>query len=138
MLPASSGQIWIKQFCPVGVEAFDRLFGLNLSTYELRREHGSNVTYPFIPVLQFVSRHFFWLDRGPARLEGPIGSDGQGPFPSFSPRPLGVMALAGSLLGATISKRRQQCIVLLLPLLLYLFGTFAVGDAVSRYLQPVE
>ena len=117
---------------------FDRLFGLNLSTYELRREQGSNVTYPFIPVLQFVSRHFSWLDRGPTRLEGPIGSGEQGPFPSFSPRPLGVMALAGSVLGATISKRRQQCIVLLLPLLLYLFGTFAVGDAVSRYLQPVE
>ena len=69
---------------------------------------------------------------------GQLGWGGQGPFPSFSPRLLGVMALGGSVLGATISKRRQQCIVLLLPLLLYLFGTFAVGDAVSRYLQPVE
>ena len=117
---------------------FDRLFGLNFSTYKLRLEQRSNATYSFMPALQFVSRHFSWLGRGPARLEGPIGSGGQGPFPSFSPRPLGVMALGGSVFGATVSKRRQQCIVLLLPLLLYLFGTFAVGDAVSRYLQPVE
>ena len=48
------------------------------------------------------------------------------------------MALGGSVLGVAISQRRQQCIALLLPLLLYLLGTFAVGDAVSRYLQPVE
>ena len=67
-----------------------------------------------------------------------FGVYGEGPFPSFSPRPLGVMALGGSVLGVAISQRRQQCIASLLPLLLYLLGTFAVGDAVSRYLQPVE
>ena len=40
--------------------------------------------------------------------------------------------------GVLFSRRRLQCLVLLLPLTLYLFATYAVGDAVSRYLQPVE
>ena len=117
---------------------FNRLFGMDISSYVLRRERSLNTTYPLFPVLQFVARHFAWLDRGPARLNGPVGVGGEGPFPSFSPRPLGVMAVGGSVLGVAISKRRQQCIALLLPFLLYLLGTFAVGDAVSRYLQPVE
>ena len=48
------------------------------------------------------------------------------------------MALGGNVLGVTLSKKRQLCIALLFPLLLYFFGSFSVGDAVSRYLQPVE
>ena len=117
---------------------FNRLFGMDRSAYVLRRSQRQDSVYSLLPVLRFVSRHFAWLERGPARLDRPIGAGGEGPFPSFSPRPLGVMALCGGVLGVTLSKKRLQCIALLFPLLLYLFGSFAVGDAVSRYLQPVE
>ena len=42
------------------------------------------------------------------------------------------------LAGVVVSTRRLQCLALLLPLVLYMFATYAVGDAVRRYLQPVE
>jgi len=54
------------------------------------------------------------------------------------PRPLGLMAVIGMFFGVLFSKKRLLCIALLLPLLLYMFGTYAIGDAVRRYLQPVE
>ena len=36
------------------------------------------------------------------------------------------------------SHKRLQFFVLMLPVIIYLFGTYAVGDALSRYLFPVE
>ena len=42
------------------------------------------------------------------------------------------------LAGVVVSTRRLQCLALLLPFFLYMFATYAVGDAVRRYLQPVE
>ena len=117
---------------------FNRLSGVNIFSCDLRREKRQKSSYPFLPFLQFVSHHIVWLDWGPARLDGPIGAGGEGPFFSFSPRPLGGMALGGSVLGFTLSKKRQLCIALLFPLLHYLFVSYSVGDAVSCYLQLVE
>ena len=48
------------------------------------------------------------------------------------------MAVLGMVFGVACSRRNLQCLALFLPLAIYMFGTFAIGDAVTRYLQPVE
>ena len=85
--------------------------------------------------MYWVDSHLRWWGRLPSRSGGGAGGGG---FPQFAPQPLGVMTLLGAAAGVLFSKQRLQCLVLLLPLVFYLFGTYAVGDAVPRYLQPVE
>lgn len=75
-----------------------------------------------------------WIDqqlRPLAMLPGKTG------MASMAPRPFGLLMLAGALLSLRPGLLRKS-LVLLLPSGLYLFAVFAVGDAVSRYLHPVE
>ena len=113
---------------------FNRLFGMNQAAFDLRHDQASQRNFVLLPVIRWVDETLRWLSRVPAAG----GSDSDSLFPTFRPRPLGVMACLGGFLGPLCSGKRLQCLVLLLPLMLYLFGTYAVGDAVPRYLQPVE
>ena len=110
---------------------FNRLFGVNQSGFELKRQQGRHRRFQLLPSMSWVDRNLRWLGRTP---DDPSG----GGYPGFTARPLGLMALLGAGAGVLLSGQRLQCLVLLLPLTLYLFGTYAVGDAVPRYLQPVE
>ena len=116
---------------------FNRLFGLDQAAFAVRREQGRQRSFLLLPAMRWVDRHLRWWGRLPVPSgEGSAGAGGA--YPRFAPRPLGVLALLGAGAGVLFSRRRLQCLVLLLPLTLYLFATYAVGDAVSRYLQPVE
>ena len=81
-----------------------------------------------------MDRHLNWLGRS----FHPGGQPGGDPIPLLVPQPMGLFALMGMVAGSTLSPMRLKCLVLLLPFSLYLFGTYAVGDAVARYLQPVD
>ena len=111
-----------------------RVFGVDFNRFEELKQRGSSRLYFFRPVTAFVDRHFNWLGRS---LHGG-GQPGGDPIPSFVPKPMGLFAVMGMIAGSTLSPMRLKCVVLLLPCSLYLFGTYAVGDAVARYLQPVD
>jgi hypothetical protein len=103
------------------------VFGVDGAGFHRRARRGSTRSYAFLPFLEGVERHLQWMRRQPP------GPDG----PSLALTPAG--ALVG--LGAVVSllrPTRRRALMLLLPAVLYGFGVFAVGDAVSRYLQPVE
>ena len=113
---------------------FQRLFGVNKAEFELRSAKGAQRQFVFLPAMRWVDRYFSWWGRGP----GSSGGGVSGSFPVFEPKPLGLMASLGGVAGLVFPTKRLQCLALFLPFILYMFGTFAVGDAVRRYLQPVE
>jgi hypothetical protein len=103
------------------------VFRVDGAGFHRRAHRGSERRYAFLPFLGGVERHLQWM-RGQ-----PPGPDG----PALDLTPAG--SLVG--LGAVVSllrPTRRRALVLLLPAVLYTFGVFAVGDAVSRYLLPVE
>ena len=113
---------------------FQRLFGLNKSEFEFRSAQGAERQFVFLPAMRWVDRHLGWLGRGRGSSKGGPSGD----FPVVQPKPLGLMASLGAVAGLVFSLKRLQCLALLLPLFLYMAGTYAVGDAVRRYLQPVD
>ena len=113
---------------------FKRVFGVNLQQFSLIRQRGASRIYLLDSITKFVNRHLNWVGRMP---EGGGWRNGD-PIPSLVPRPMGILALTGMITGLTMSSKRLKCLILLIPFSMYLFGTYAVGDAVARYLQPVE
>jgi hypothetical protein len=113
---------------------FDRLFGLERSSLQRPQAKDQQAGALLLPMMRWVDRHFRWWGRSGT---GPWPGT-KGEFPEFVPRPLGLMAVIGMFFGMVFSKKRLLCITLLLPLFLYMFGTYAIGDAVRRYLQSVE
>ena len=113
---------------------FQHLFGLNQVEFERRRAKGLQHKFVFLPAMRWVDRYLRWWGHGP----GSSGGGVPGNFPAFEPQPLGLMASVGGVSGLVFSPKRLQCLALLLPLMLYMAGTYAVGDAVRRYLQPVD
>ena len=111
-----------------------RVFEVNQQQLSLIRQRGASRIYLLDPITKFVNRHLNWVGRMP---EGGGGRNGD-PIPSLVPRPMGVLALTGMITGLMLSSKRLKCLILLLPFSMYLFGTYAVGDAVARYLQPVD
>ena len=84
---------------------------------------------------QWLDKRFRWAGR---RGIGPKGNPAASRHPELFIKPLGLAALLGASLGMAIKTKRQQRIAALSPLLIYLIGTYAVGDAIPRYLIPVE
>lgn len=78
--------------------------------------------------LKWFTEHFVWTKTKP-------GDPGEKPLVKVMP--LGWMALFG-LLTCFLPGRFVATSILWLPAILYLGLVFAVGDAVTRYLQPVE
>ena len=115
---------------------FNRLFGMEHQSFRPSLFKSKNRQFAMLPVMFWLDRHLSWLGRSP--ISSFSGTGSKGGFPSFVPQPLGVTALLGMVFGAVCSRKNLQCFALFLPLVLYMFGTFAVGDAVRRYLQPVE
>ena len=115
---------------------FNRLVGVDRQSFRPSLFKSKNRQFALRPVMFWLDRHFSWLGRSPSPSFS--GSGSKGGFPSFVPQPLGVTALLGMVFGFVCSRKNLQCFALFLPLVLYMLGTFAVGDAVRRYLQPVE
>ena len=115
---------------------FNRLFGESRESFNPSRLKSNGRHSFMFPMIFGVDRHLRWLGRSPSPSLSGAGSKGD--FPSFVPRPLGLMAGLGMVFGVACSRRNLQCLALFLPLAIYMFGTFAIGDAVTRYLQPVE
>ena len=113
---------------------FNRLSGVDHGSIQASPTKVRAGEFKFLPVMHWVDRHLRWWGRSFETS----GTGSPGGFPSFTPRPLGLISALGMLAGAVVSTRRLQCLALLLPFVLYMFGTYAVGDAVRRYLQPVE
>lgn len=113
---------------------FNRLFGINQAEFEIRSQAGRRKTFVLLPTMRWIDQHWRWWGRRP--VHGGGGSAGG--YPSFVPQPLGLLAVLGSVGGVVLAKQRLKCLALLCPFLLYMSGTFAVGDAVPRYLQPVD
>ena len=90
-------------------------------------DQGRRKTYP----LQHFHR---WVDD----LLRPLGMQpGRKGLESFSLRPFGLLIVLG-FLRSLRPRLNRRAALLLLPTGVYLFAVFAVGDAVGRYLHPVE
>ena len=113
---------------------FQHLFGLNQAEFERRRAKGHHHQFVFLPAMHWVDQHLRWWGHGPGSSGGKVSGD----FPAFEPKPLGLMASVGGISGLVFSQKRLQCLALFLPLFLYMAGTYAVGDALRRYLHPVD
>ena len=107
---------------------------MNQATFDLRRDLARQRKIILLPAIRWVDQKRLWIICVPAA--GGSGSDSL--FPAFSPRPFGIVASLGAFLGLVFSRKRLQCLVLLMPLTLYMFGTYSVRAAVPCYLQPVE
>jgi hypothetical protein len=102
-------------------------FGVDGAEFHRRAQRGSRRKYRFLPFFHWLDDHMRWMRQIPR----------PGSPPSLAPTPAG--GLVG--LGAVVSllrPTRRRALVLLLPAILNSFGVFAVGDAVPRYLLPVE
>jgi hypothetical protein len=113
---------WVKK------PSYPRLaFGVDGAQFHRRAHRGSRQKYRFLPFLHWLDDHFRWLRKSPR----------PGSPPALVPTPAGGLVGVGSV-ASLLRPTRRRVLVLLLPAGLYTFGVFAVGDALSRYLLPVE
>jgi hypothetical protein len=102
-------------------------FRTDLPQFHRLAREGREKTYGFLGFLEIVDFTFRWVEE--------VG--GQQGLASLRIKPFGLLVVLGALLSLRPGSFRRSAL-LLLPVGLYTFGVFAVGDAVSRYLLPVE
>ncbi|WP_216903568.1 hypothetical protein [Synechococcus sp. CCY 9618] len=117
---------WIKK-----PSYFSLPFRVDAGEFQRLARAGDLRNYRFTGFLHAVDKHFRWVE--PA---GPAGAHESG-LASLRLRPFGILMVLGVLISLRPSLLRRAAL-LLLPAGLYILGVFAVGDAVSRYLHPVE
>ena len=114
---------------------FKRLFGVkDMHSFRVLYENGRKHKYAAYPLMVKMNQYFGWMGRDQVTSSG----GAKDLFPSLYLKPMGFSAVFGVIGGITFSNKRLKILILFIPFFLYLAGTYAVGDAVSRYLQPVE
>ena len=114
-------------------------FGINLNAFsnklDLDRLPSNRKSFGLFNTSEWLDRRFRWLGREPkTNSKNKLHSK----YPNIYLKPLGILAIAGALISTALKTKRRQRIALLTPLLIYLIGTYAIGDAMPRYLVPVD
>lgn len=114
---------------------FNRPFGIkNKISFDEMYEKGMKNRFLAYPLMIKMNQYFGWMSQ----IRRSESTGGKDLFPYFYPKPMSYSAFAGIVGGMIFSAKRLKLVILFIPLFLYLSSSFAVGDAVSRYLQPVE
>lgn len=103
------------------------IYEMDEPAYNAMVEERSKRTVWYRPYIRSFTK-LRWLDAKP-------GEPGESPIIRILP--MGWLVLLG-LSAALLPYRFARTTLLWLPLLLYLFIVFAIGDTVTRYLHPVE
>lgn len=111
-------------------------FGVNYDEYTNIAKVGKTKAFPGFPVVNWVNAKLSWMGR--SEKTDSTSAGGKETFPSLRLKPLGYFSSLGVISGLLLSPKRLKVIALLIPSGLYIAGSFTVGDALSRYLQPVE
>lgn len=100
-------------------------------------KRGSSKNFLAQPLMIGMNQYFGWMkvDRNKSvnKNKGKAGK-----ITYISLKPMGLAAIFGMIGGMIFSTKRLKLMTLFVPLFLYLAGSYSVGDAVSRYLHPVE
>ena len=114
---------------------FRRLFGIkDRNSFKVLYENSRQRKFAAYPLMVKMNHYFGWMGRDQVTSSG----GAKDLFPSLYLKPMGFSAVFGMIGGIAFSEKRLKILILFIPLFLYSAGSFAVGDAVSRYLQPVD
>ena len=114
---------------------FRRLFGIrDRYSFKILYDNGRQRKFVAYPLMIKIDRYFRWMGRDQITVSG----GAKDPFPSLYLKPMGFSAVVGVIGGIIFSAKRLKILILFIPLLLYSAGSFGVGDALSRYLHPID
>jgi len=104
------------------------VYGMNRQGYEALVAERSKRTFALEKFFNDLAQHVVWTvcERGAPNQT-----------PTIRPTWLGALFVFG-LFASFVPSRIRRTVFISLPAMIYLFLVFAVGDAVQRYLQPVE
>ena len=117
---------------------FKHPFGLSDNqTVFILSDKGHGKKFYAEPIMIKMNQYFGWMKAH--RSKSKHKKEGKSKqVPRLSLKPMGLMASFGMIGGAIFSPNRLKLVILFVPLFLYLAGSYSIGDAVSRYLHPVE
>lgn len=111
-------------------------FNLSYAQYNNIALQGSKKKFQLYPLISWFDKNLGWMGRSTNTTSSSPGTKEK--FPSLYLKAMGYFSILGTISGLLCSPKRLKILALLIPSCLYLAGSFTVGDALSRYLQPVE
>ena len=114
---------------------FSSLFGRSPTEFAEHVQTRKKRKFLLSSFYEWIDKRLSWLGRQPNPTDG---KNTKNNYPQITWQPLGILAIAGATLGLVFSNKKRQCLAILSPLVIYMVGTYAIGDAVARYLHPVD